>query len=168
MKVLFTGSRDWDLLIAPSRLLHHVTGGDIQDLTVIHGACGSGLDLMADVLCRRLGVTPQLFPADWNGPCREACPPGHRRMRQGGREYCPMAGHYRNQVMVDQKPDAVLAFNLDGSRGTADCVARALTTDADVWLWRIDSNMPHLQTLGRSRRDPGSRTWTYYDTKGFQ
>ena len=165
MKILFTGSRDWDQPQAVSRLLHHVTGGDIQDLSVIHGAA-PGLDTHADVLCRRLGVTPQLFPADWTGPCRDACPPGHRRMRQG-RLYCPMAGHYRNQAMVDQGPDVVLAFNLDGSRGTADCVTRALATDVDVWLWSVDSNAHHLQSLRCSTRGIEGRAWTYYDTKGF-
>jgi hypothetical protein len=36
-----------------------------------------------------------------------------------------MAGHRRNQHMVDLRPKLVVAAHHAGSRGTADCIRRA-------------------------------------------
>lgn len=64
------------------------------------------------------------YNADWEGPCREECPKGHRRKRWDGTEYCPLAGLYRNQEMLDAfKPDRGVAC--PGGSGTADMTRRA-------------------------------------------
>jgi hypothetical protein len=55
------------------------------------------------------GVGHLPVAADWNGPCTDACQPGHRRGRHGT-TYCPTAGHRRNQGMVDREPLITLAF----------------------------------------------------------
>lgn len=67
-------------------------------------------------------------PADWTAPCRDTCGKrDHRRPGRGGVEYCPAAGDYRNQEMVDAGADVCLAFFKHGARnaGTADCARRA-------------------------------------------
>lgn len=48
--------------------------------------------------------------------------------------YCPMAGLYRNQEMVDLGADVVLAFQRNGSRGTQDCMDRARRAGLTVVL----------------------------------
>lgn len=63
-------------------------------------------------------------PADWSGPCRATCRPGHRQVRQDGQMYCPAAGVYRNQEMVDSHIDFLIAF--PGGTGTADMIERSL------------------------------------------
>jgi hypothetical protein len=107
----------------------------------------------ADVLARSiavddLGWVSRPFAANWGGPCANTCPPGHRRIRKGGTsDYCPLAGHRRNQMMVDRAREALdagqrmvcLAFPIFNpadlaqadwiytkrNRGTADCIDRA-------------------------------------------
>ena len=135
MRVLITGSRDWDDYLAVSHAVHDATGGDIQDLTIVHGHCPTGADYFADMLAWRLGVQPERHPADWGGPCRATCLPDHRRYRNG-KTYCPKAGHNRNQEMVDLGADVVLAFQCNGSRGTQDCIDRALAAGLTVILYR--------------------------------
>ena len=107
----------------------------------------------ADVLARSIatgdlkwGSRP--FAANWTGPCADTCPPGHRKSRKAGEgDYCPYAGHRRNQMMVDRAREAIaagqrvvcLAFPIfdpadleqagwvytKRNRGTADCIDRA-------------------------------------------
>lgn len=131
MRILVTGSRDWDDQLAVNSAIHEVTGGNVGDLVIVHGHCPTGADYFADMLAWRLGVQPERHPADWSGACREECPPDHRRYRNG-RTYCPKAGHYRNQDMVNLGADVVLAFQRNGSRGTQDCIDRALAAGLKV------------------------------------
>lgn len=123
-RILITGSRDWRDRRAIVEALVNAAAGAVA-VTVVHGACPTGADAMADLIARRLGFTVERHPADWEAPCRWGCVPGHRRQRRDGTWYCPKAGHYRNQEMVDLGADLVLAFQRDRSRGTQDCITRA-------------------------------------------
>ena len=133
MRVLVTGSRDWKDVraIEQALLAYHPAdeqGFDLPDKpTLVSGACPRGADRMAETAARFLGWHIERYPADWSAPCRPECKPGHRRPTLGGRggTYCPAAGNYRNQRMVDAGADVVLAFQLNGSRGTQDCIDRA-------------------------------------------
>lgn len=122
--IVVTGSRRWRY---PSLLRLAIRGAWIDAgkpaAALIHGAA-SGADRMAGDYARSLGMTVEACPADWAGPCVAGCPTGHRRSNRRG-EYCPHAGHRRNQHMVDLRPDVVLAFWRDHSTGTADCIRRA-------------------------------------------
>lgn len=71
---------------------------------VIHGACKTGVDAIADAWARDQGIDVKPYPADWG------------RLKRA-------AGPVRNQQMVDSKPDYV--FILPGGDGTADARARA-------------------------------------------
>lgn len=138
MRILITGSRDWMDIHAIERALlkyHPVDaqGFDLPDKpTLVHGDCPRGVDSMAKIAAKFLGWTLEPHAADWVGPCRPECKPGHRRRNNFGGTYCPNAGHYRNQDMVDLGADVVLAFQRNGSRGTQDCIDRALTAGLKV------------------------------------
>lgn len=115
-----------------------------QWLVVIHGACATGADRMADGWARRhanTGVTVRRFrisDEDWTAPCRPECAHGPRKPRtHRGGTYCPMVGPLRNQDMVDHvvqqsAPHGALALvftvRVDGravySPGTMDCRSR--------------------------------------------
>ena len=134
MRILVTGSRDWEDPVAISRAIYDACGGNTIGLVIVHGHCPTGADRFADSLAWGLSIQPERHPANWSGPCRDQCPLGHRRSRRGyaGATYCPMAGHYRNQEMVDLGADVVLAFQRNNSRGTQDCIDRARTAGLRV------------------------------------
>jgi hypothetical protein len=126
-RILVTGSRKW---ADPARVAHELSAaaGDQKAVAVIHGACRTGADVLAEVAARGLGFRTEPHPARWGGPCRPACPPGHRHQRVWqGAWYCPSAGLYRNQEMVDAGADICLAFFWPGAAnlGTTDCARRA-------------------------------------------
>lgn len=111
VKVVITGDRHWKDRFAIARAF------DIVRAThVVEGEC-SGADLLARAEAESRGLTVSKFPADWANLGRAA-------------------GPVRNAVMLDQNPDVVLAFhdNLMGSKGTKNCVLRALERGLDVIL----------------------------------
>lgn len=127
-RILITGSRDWR---DPARLtfeLGRAIGGSgcaPGDVVIIHGACPRGADRMAADLAVAYGYRFERYPAGWEAPCVAGlCKPGHRR-RRNGKTYCPAAGNYRNQVMVDLGADICLAFIRARSPGATDCAGRA-------------------------------------------
>ena len=141
-RVLVTGGRDYlDGHAVFSRLAtcRQQAERNGLNLTVIHGDCPTGADHWADLWCRREGIDPRRYPAQWK--------------RQGR-----SAGPRRNQRMLDaEQPHLVLAF--PGNRGTADLVRRACA--ASVLVAHLDSDLaPHLSralqgaiALGRVQED---------------
>lgn len=130
--VLVTGSRTWDDQQAIADALLDVWHDATQlvseqvQFTVVHGDCPTGADAMAKQWAIDNGVFHIAVPADWAAPCTEQCPPTlHRKTSSKHGEYCPLAGHHRNQRMVDMGADLVLAFRRNNSRGTTDCIRRA-------------------------------------------
>lgn len=133
-RVLVTGSRECRDVQAVYNVLDFILA-DHPDLIVIHGKNESGADWFARRWCwKHLAaewegrVREEPHPADWAGKCRLTCRPGHRRRRRlDGTEFCPAAGNYRNQEMVDSGADECVAFYKDGAGnvGTTDCVERA-------------------------------------------
>ena len=80
---------------------------DKTTTTIISGGA-QGADTMAAQLAFEYGFRFIEFPANW-------------------RKYGKAAGPIRNQQMLDEHPDLVLAFHSDitKSKGTADMIARA-------------------------------------------
>lgn len=109
MKVLVCGSREWADKKAIEREFKQLP----QGTTIVHGACPTGADALADATAMKFGFPIRRYPADWE---------------QGKK-----AGPLRNAQMVrtehrgGEPIDLVLAFTLDleRSRGTRDCVERA-------------------------------------------
>ena len=128
-RVIVTGGRDfrqeWVVFEALAEVYSELPEGDW--LWVVHGGA-SGVDKAAAVWAwswHRNGrnVYWEEHEAQWSALCRDTCQPQHRRRRKNGTSYCPAAGNYRNQVMVDLGAELVLAF--PGGSGTADCKRRA-------------------------------------------
>lgn len=130
-RILVTGSRSWDDEQALADALLEAWYDAVQDATpsvdfiVIHGDCPQGADAHAKQWAIDNNLTHIPVPADWSAPCTDQCPPGHRKTSARHGDYCPLAGHHRNQQMVDMRPDLVLAFRRNNSRGTSDCIRRA-------------------------------------------
>lgn len=128
IRVLITGSRRWTdrsaIALAVSDYLRErgtSIGRAYPFPVVVHGGA-KGADALADAVARSWGWTPEVHPADWS-TCAEDC--DHGLNIHGNRIYCPLAGHRRNQRMVDLGADVCLAFPTHDSRGTWDCVRRA-------------------------------------------
>lgn len=118
MRVIVTGSRDWEGKLAEARV-HQVLVGALnlswaleEPLVVVHGDCPTGADAIADRWARRReaeGVQLQLFKANW------------ARLGKG-------AGPARNLAMVDSGADLVVGFlreDTGPSPGTRNCLTLA-------------------------------------------
>jgi hypothetical protein len=108
----------------------------IRDMTFRHGAA-AGFDSIGDALAKRWGMKVDPNPADWEAPCSDLCEPGHRRFRPDGTSYCPAAGVFRNQLMIDKlpRPTICLAFPIGASVGTRDCADRAQRAGIPTWYY---------------------------------
>lgn len=140
MRILVTGSRNWtdrDVIYRDLDALWDLASGRF---ILMHGWCPTGADAIADSWGQlRHGVLVERYAAKWSDPCRDECRPNHRRFRSDPAElglttYCPAAGNYRNQEMVDRRPDQVRAYQLNGSRGTQDCIDRSRAAGLPVVL----------------------------------
>lgn len=132
-RIIVTGSREWtDVNAVVLAITEQFLLEPFQHLTVVHGKAHRGLDAIAHRVCEMIpdSLTPEPHPADWEAFC-DLCPV-HRQYRKDGTSYCPMAGHYRNQEMVDAGAEVVLAFPLGKSTGTRDCMARAVAAGIRV------------------------------------
>jgi hypothetical protein len=145
--VLVTGSRTWDDRQAIADALLDAWHDAIQTVSpevrfvVVHGDCPTGADAIAKQWALDNGLIHQPHPADWSAPCPDNClTVPHRKTSSRHGEYCPLAGHRRNQFMVDQGADLVLAFSRNNSRGTADCISRAKTAGIPVRVFRMEDH----------------------------
>jgi hypothetical protein len=123
-----TGSRLWPdpqyLEDTLTQTWHDALADGYRGIELMHG-CAEGADMIGGRWAFRNGFLIREFPADWEGPCGAECQPGHRRRNRRGTDYCPLAGHRRNQRMVDEHPLLFVAAQHANSRGTADCIRRA-------------------------------------------
>jgi hypothetical protein len=118
MRILVTGSRDWDDHLSVYRQLialcdehglnyppdeYGNTMPDPSKVTIVHGHCPTGADHWADQWCIGNLLEAERHPADWN-------------------RYGKSAGFRRNAEMVDLGADVCLAFIKNGSRGASHTV----------------------------------------------
>jgi hypothetical protein len=112
-RILITGSRDWTDRETIARALSDAIRSYHQHnpLTLVHGACPTGADKIADELWRswmfRCDLAePDMHEADWA-------------------THGKAAGPIRNAHMVSLGADICLAFPLGVSRGTRNCMRLA-------------------------------------------
>lgn len=126
-RILVTGSRAWSSTLEMRRVIRGALDEFGADATIVHGNA-RGADRLAALVGGWFGAPIERHDADWTVPCRAECSHGPRPKRYG-RDYCPAAGDYRNQLMVDLGADVMLAFLVPPSvspcKGTRDCMARA-------------------------------------------
>lgn len=120
MRILVTGSRDWDdegtirLALAQITMLHG------HEHVVVHGGA-RGADTIAGAVADAWtgGMTTETHPADWN-------------------QYGKRAGFVRNAEMVNAGADVCLAFIRNNSRGATMCAQLAEKAGIPVRYYRLD------------------------------
>jgi hypothetical protein len=121
-RVIVTGSRDWaDAAVVRTALTRAWRDGG-QPLVVVHGACPTGADAIADAWAvehEHCGITVERWPANW-------------------RTFGRAAGPARNTAMVAKGADLVLAFPLGRSAGTRGCIAAARRAGLHVIVHESD------------------------------
>lgn len=107
MRVLICGSRHFnDYERFKKEVMNALPVGDYIGSTVISGHA-KGADTLGEQFARDMGLQLQTFPADWNVHGRAA-------------------GPIRNTQMLQQgKPDIVIAFLAENSRGTKNMINQA-------------------------------------------
>lgn len=128
-RLLITGSRYWaDPVVIAGAVTATICDLNDADITIVTGGCPTGADRMAEAFVEGKGdwregcssfnalnlgitLTLEIHYADWA-------------------KHGPAAGPIRNQEMVDAGADICLAFPLDDSKGTIDCLRR--TTEAGI------------------------------------
>lgn len=109
MNVAIVGSRDWpyaDLVRNAVKSLHK------DDVVVSGGA--RGVDTIAENTAKRLGLETLIFEAEWD-------------------RWGKSAGYIRNKDIV-KAADRIIAFQLDGSRGTQHTIDLARKAGKPVKL----------------------------------
>jgi len=103
MKVLVCGSREYDNW---ERIDFELSSLLKKPDVIIHGAA-SGVDSLAGLWARRNEIIEETYPADW-------------------KTHGKAAGPIRNKKMLDEgKPDYVIAFISEKSKGTKNMVEQA-------------------------------------------
>lgn len=111
-RVLVCGSRDWTDQKAIWQNLASVVIDHGQP-TLIEG-CAAGADRLSEEIARGLDWTNEHFPADWKRYGKGAGPVRNRRM------------------LIEGKPDLVLAFQKNKSRGTQHMIDIATRAGIEV------------------------------------
>lgn len=112
MRVLVTGSRDWDNESMMRRALNEYPPGTV----LVHGDA-PGADRMAQRIGRERGFIDEPHPAKW-------------------RTHGKAAGPIRNDAMVGRGADVCEAFPGPESVGTWDCVERCKRAGIPVRVWQ--------------------------------
>lgn len=124
MRILITGDRNWYSLELAKRVLGRLVARYGREITIVHGAA-PGVDQSFADACRSLEIADEPHPADWD--------------RLGRR-----AGPVRNGEMVAAGAGLCVAFHrdLERSKGTKDCVRRAIEAGIPVWLVESEEGRP--------------------------
>lgn len=130
MRILITGSRDWDLYESISARITEailewvkdhpgLEKGPIDWVTIVHGNCPRGADALADHFASKvLRCKVERYDADWS-------------------QFQKRAGFVRNSRMVNTAPDICLAFIRDRSKGATGCrdLAKGKNIPTETFLY---------------------------------
>ncbi len=144
MRILITGSRDWDNDKSIYFRIMEAIGDWIEShpglrkdqplgwVTIVPGKCPMGADRIADIFSnRRLGHAAEVHPANW-------------------KKYGKRAGMLRNLEMVDTLPDICLAFVRNNSTGTLNCRDAAKRKGIPTETFRYEDECERFPLPSRS------------------
>jgi hypothetical protein len=113
MRILVTGSRDWEdenaIYVALDDAIYMSDAMTNWEVTVVSGACPTGADTIAERIAKEADCQVERHPAEWD-------------------KYGKGAGFRRNAEMVKLGADLCLAFIKNDSKGathTADLAEKA-------------------------------------------
>jgi YspA, cpYpsA-related SLOG family len=129
MRVLITGSRDWnnpELIRRAFDWINEKMTGDpytldrdkARGVTIVSGNCPSGADWMCERVAFDYGFTVERHPAQW-------------------RRYGRRAGLLRNEQMVARGADICFAFIKDMSKGATHCSEAARDAGIPTVVYRM-------------------------------
>jgi ABC-type sugar transport system substrate-binding protein len=123
VRVIVTGSRSWRCAALARRVIARLIARHGKVALVIGDA--DGVDRVFAETARASGCEVCVFGADWE-------------------KFGKRAGPLRNQEMVTDGADFCIAVHksLARSRGTKDCVQRAMAAGIPVWLIDSDDGEP--------------------------
>jgi hypothetical protein len=102
VRILVTGSRDWDDIATICRELASAADGARNDSIVLVSGGAKGADAIAEMYAGAMDWGIEVYPADWEAHGRAA-------------------GPIRNIQMVDLGADICVAFIKNNSRGASHC-----------------------------------------------
>lgn len=103
--ILFSGSRDVPLDkedTLKEDIKSHLSCLDQKTTVVLHGGA-KGVDSLVDEVAKSLGFTVKKEEAQWD-------------------KYGGVAGPIRNKKMIDMRPDKLIAYPAQNSRGTTNTI----------------------------------------------
>lgn len=118
MKILVCGSRTFNNYGLLEEILDDYIEneyyGDMDKNIIISGGA-NGADKLAEEYADYNEITKIIHLAEWD-------------------KYGKKAGHLRNQKMIDEKPDLVIAFWDGQSKGTADTIQKAKQNKINTFI----------------------------------
>ena len=127
-RLLVTGSREFNEIDLVEQYLregfYHLAQPEFLpwSVTLVHGACPTGADALANLVWKHQDMPIDPHPADWEGPLKKG------------------AGFARNAEMVKLGADLCISFWQVGAanKGTMHC--SDLAQAAGIETWRVLSN----------------------------
>jgi len=111
-KIAITGSREWKDVQEIEKVLTNVSKDKSKKYTLIAGGA-KGADTIAENIARKLKWDVIIHLPDW-------------------KQHGHAAGPIRNQLIIDEIPDILLAFPMPSSRGTYDTIQKANKSNIKV------------------------------------
>jgi hypothetical protein len=140
MRVLVTGDRHWYAPNLAEQVVNRLLVRYGPDLVIVHGAA-TGIDASFAEACADLGVEQEPHPARWKDHEAVGAVVKYDRRRH---PYNANAGPERNAEMVAAGAEMCVAFHrfIAGSKGTKDCVRRAITAGIPTYLIHSEKAEP--------------------------
>lgn len=140
MRIIVTGDRNWYCPDLAEEVLGRLILRHGPSFVIVHGGA-TGVDRSFAEACSELDIAQEAHPARWDDL---DAPGAVIRHTQRGRPYNANAGPARNAHMVSLGADLCLAFHrsLHDSKGTMDCVRRAIGAAIPTWLVDDEDGTP--------------------------
>ncbi|AKL88232.1 hypothetical protein GMA3_55 [Gordonia phage GMA3] len=137
-RIVITGSRFWEDDVIIPYAIEQIVAGCSGKPVIIQGECPyGGADLIAKNYAERRGYKIESFEPEW----------------KDGK----VLGPQRNKRMLEAGADIVLAFPFPNSRGTVDCVKKAMEMGIPVKVYEQNFKVGHDEDVKPNHCSQSSR-----------